>query len=41
MLVKAMEGLHPQTNDRAFLEEAPIKLEWQLWTATTILEQLE
>src|SRR6185369_16351165 len=40
MLVAAMDGLRPQTNEKAFSEEAPIKLEWQLRTITAILEQL-
>ena len=40
VLTAAMEDLYPQKTDKVFSEEAPIKLEWQLRTVITILEQM-
>src|SRR6185369_8934026 len=40
VLTAAMEGLYPRKTDKVFSEEAPIKLEWQLRTVMTILEQM-
>src|SRR6185312_2365622 len=40
VLKMAMEHLYPQKTDEVFSEETPIKLEWQLRTAITVLEQL-
>ena len=39
-LITAMESLCPKKNDTAYSEEMFIRLEWQLQTVITILQQL-
>src|SRR6185437_8347062 len=39
-LITDMESFCPQTNDKAYSEDMLIRLEWQLRTVITILQQL-